>query len=195
LNLQDGHEESPIEDGSLLPMALAADCDRGRVWAISPKPRGRSLRAVAFDVASGSMIKEFGIDVPCFPTSAAVSGDVLFVGGECIEGTVPDRNTPPDASSYYANRRIGVRVSLNSGDVHGGLVPYETSCEGGGACVGGSIAAFGDGWIATLPLSHRVGVYSRDGALIRTMAVGSSGATTRDGSRLAASASSEERLK
>lgn len=194
LNVQDGHQEAPIEDRSLLPMALAADCDRGRVWAISPKPRGQSLRVVAFDVTSASPVKEFAIEVPCFPTSGAVSGDFLFVGGECIEGAKPDRNTAPAAATYYANKRIGVRVSLNSGEVESGLVPFETACEGAGACVGGSIAALGEGWLVTLPLSPRVGVYSRYGELLRAFPVGSVGATARDGSRLAASASSEERV-
>lgn len=194
LNMLSGRVESPIEDSTLMPMALAADCDRNRVWAISPKPRGHGLRAVAFDSTSGSATRELEVPVPCFPTSATVSGDVLFVGGECIEGATDTRTTRPPAPSYYANKRIGARLSLTSGETRSGLVPFEMSCDGAGACVGGTVAPFGDRWIASLPVSSQIGVYSRDGELTRTIPVGSPGATARDGSPLAGSASSEQRV-
>ena len=175
-------------------MALAADCERNRVWAISPKPRGHGLRAVAFDLASGSPTRELNITVPCFPTSATVSADVLFVGGECIEGAIDGRAARPQAASYYADKRIGVRVSLASGETRSGLVPFEMSCDGAGACVGGTVAAFGGGWIASLPVSSQLGVYSPGGELTRTIPVGSAGATLRDGSRLFGTSSSEQRV-
>lgn len=195
LNMSSGHVESPIEDSTLMPMALAADCERNHLWVISPRPRGQDgLRAVAFDLASRSRTRELNIPVPCFPTSATIAVDVLYVGGECIEGAIDDRIIRTPAPSYYANRRIGVRVSLTSGETRSGLVPFETSCEGAGACVGGTVAAFGDGWIASLPVSSRIGVYSASGELTRTISVGSSGATARDGSRLPESASSEQRV-
>src|SRR5690349_5041706 len=65
IDLQSSRIESPIVDSTLMPLALAADCDRGRVWAISPKPRGQGLRAVAFDLEGGSAVKEFAVDRPC----------------------------------------------------------------------------------------------------------------------------------
>lgn len=105
-----GRVESPIDDSTLMQMALAADCSRNRVWAISPKPRGHGLRAVACDLASGSPTRELSIPVPCFPTSASASADVLFVGGECIEGAIDDRVARAPAGSDYADKRIGVRV-------------------------------------------------------------------------------------
>lgn len=194
LNMSSGRVESAIDDSTLMPMALAADCDRDRVWAISPKPRGHGLRAVAFDLASGSPTRELNIPVPCFPTSATVSADVLFVGGECIEGAIDQRSIRPPAASYYANKRIGVRVSLTSSETRSGLVPFEMSCDGAGACVGGTVAPFGDRWIASLPVSSQIGVYSQDGELTGTIPVGSPGATARDGSPLGGSASSEQRV-
>lgn len=187
--------ESPIDDSTLMPMALAADCDRDRIWAISPKPRSRGLRAIAFDVASGSPTRELNIEAPCFSTSATVSGDVLFVGGECIVGATDDRYAIPPAESYYADKRIGVQVSLTSGETRAGLIPYEKSCDGGGACVGGAVAAFGSEWIAPLPVSSQLGVYSVRGELTRTIPVGSPGATARDGSQLATTAPAEQRVK
>ena len=195
LNMSSGRTESPIDDSTLMPMALAADCERSRIWAVSPNSRGPGLRAVAFESGSGSPIRELNIPVPCFPTSATVSGDALFIGGECIEGAVEPRSTRPPAASYYANKRIGVRVSLTSGETRTGLVPFEMSCDGAGACVGGTVARFGEGWIASLPVSSRIGVYSREGELTGTIPVGSPGALARDGSRLADAASSEQRVK
>lgn len=150
---------------------------------------------MAFDIESGSATKELAIDKPCFPQSATVSGDVLFIGGECIEGAVPDRDNAPAAADYYANKRIGARVLLNSGEVQSGLIPFERSCDGAGACVGGSVAAHGDRWVASLPVSSSIGVYFSDGELIRKIPVGSAGATLRDGTRLPAQASSEVRVR
>ena len=184
LNISSGRVESPIDDGTLLPLALAADCDRGRVWAISPKPRSRGLRAVAFDTSSGSPTRDLNIDTPCFPTSATVTGDVLFIGGECFARSIDNYKVPP-AESYYADKRIGVQVSLTSGETRPGLIPFEKSCDGAGACVGGSVAALGTEWIASLPVSSQLGVYSDRGEVTRTIPVGSPGATLRDGSRLA----------
>jgi hypothetical protein len=195
LNISSGRVESPIEDGTLMPMALAADCDRNRVWAISPKPRGHGLRAVGFDLASGTATRELEIPVPCFPMSATLSGDVLFVGGECIEGLVDERTIRPPAASYYMNKRIGVRLSVTSGETRSGLVPFEMSCDGARACVGGTVSSLGDGWIASLPVSAQIGVYSWNGELTRTIPVGSPGATARDGSELNDSASAEQRVK
>jgi hypothetical protein len=189
-----GRVEPPIDDSSVLPMSLAADCDRNRIWAISPLPRGRGLRAVAFDIGSGKQTGEVAIPIPCFATSAVVAGDELFVGGECVEGAVGDGYVVPGAAAYYSDKRIGVRVSLASGERRAGFVPFETSCIGGGACVGGSIAAFGESWIASLPVSAQVGLYSAGGELTRTIPVGSP-AFVRDGSRLPTTASSEVRVR
>jgi len=46
-----------------------------------------------------------------------------------------------------------------------------------------------------VPVSSQIGVYSPGGELTRTIPVGSPGATARDGSLLAGSASSEQRVK
>ena len=105
--------DAAIEDSTLLPMALAADCDRRRVWAISPRPRSRGVRAIAFDVSSGSATREVNIETPCFPSSATGSGDVLFVGGDRWVGSIDHYKMPP-AESYYSDKRMGVQVSLTS---------------------------------------------------------------------------------
>jgi hypothetical protein len=194
LNISTGRVESPIEDWTLLPMALAADCDRGRVWVISPKPRSRGLRAVAFEVSSGSATRDLNVETPCFPSSATVSGDVLFVGGDCWVGSIDQYKTPP-AELFYSDKRIGVQVSLASGETRAGLIPFEKSCDGAGACVGSAVAAFEGGWIASLPVSSQLGVYSDRGDLIRTVPVGSPGATARDGSRLASTARAEQSVQ
>jgi hypothetical protein len=178
IDLSTGRVETPLEDGSILPMALASDCERNRIWAISPLPRGGGLRAVAFDLGSGKRAGELAIPVPCFATSAVVSADELFVGGECIEGTVGDGYVVPEAAAYYSDKRIGVRLSLASGERRGGAVPFESSCHGGGACVGGSIARFGGGWLASLPVASRIGVYSHNGDLTGTISVASPGFVT-----------------
>ena len=186
-----GQLATPLADGSMMPLALAADCQRNRVWAVSPLPRGRGLRVIPFDTETRTQAKEMSISTPCFPTTAVVSDDVLFVGGECIVGEIGERYVQPEAASYYADKRIGVRLSVTSGKSQDGLTPYETECHGGGACVGGSIDAAGGNWIASLRSSARVGVYNGDGTLARTIPV-SSPAFVTDGTRLPANASSEQ---
>lgn len=193
LDLSDGRVLSPLIDDTVLPMAVAADCERGNVWVVSPFPRGGGVRAIAFDIESGKAVREWSIATACFATSALVSGDELFVGGECIQGSVKDYVAPP-AASYYVDKRIGARVSLTSGESRPGLAPYETQCHGAGACVGGSVAKTATGWIASLPVSSRIGIYTEEGDLTRTLPVASTGFVS-DGTRLAAGTGSDQRVR
>jgi hypothetical protein len=194
IDIATGRVAAPLADASMMPLALAADCGRNRVWAISPLPRGRGLRAIPFDTETGKQAEAISVPTPCFPTTAVVSGDALFIGGECILGEIGERYVQPEAASYYSDKRIGVRLSLTSGKSQDGLPPYETECHGGGACVGGSIDTAGEGWIAALRSSARIGIYNNDGTLARTIPI-SSPAFVSDGMRLPASASSEQSVR
>jgi len=194
LDLTDDRVLPSLIDDTVLPMALAADCARGRVWVVSPLPRGRGLRVIAFDLQSGKPLREVSIATACFPTSAVVAGDELFVGGECIQGEVDGNYVVPPAASYYSDKRIGARVSMTSGKSRPGLAPFETGCHGAGACVGGSVARIGNGWIASLPVSSRIGIYSSDGDLTRTVPVGSQSVVS-DGTRLASGTGSDQRVQ
>lgn len=189
-----GGSPAPIRLDGLLPAALAVDCQRGHIWVVSPMPRGRGLRAVAIDGRSGQIAREWPIDTTCFPTTAATREDELFIGGECLTHHVDGKYARPEAERYYADKRIGVRVSLASGAVSAGLAPYDTSCFGAGACVGGAVAAFGSGWLAALPASARVAEYRGDGELVRTLDVVSPSFVS-DGRKLLSSAGSEERVQ
>ena len=194
IDIETGVVAAAIDDDAVLPMALAADCERNRIWAISPEPRGRGLRAIAFGLATGRRERELKIPVRCFPASAIVTGDDLIVGGECLEGAIGDPYSSPEPASYYTGKRIGVRVSLTSGEARAGLPPFETSCSGAGACVGGSIDVAGQDLIASLPVASRIGMYSGNGELTRVIPI-KSPAFVRDGSQLPGTASSTERVQ
>jgi hypothetical protein len=75
-----------------------------------------------------------------------------------------------------------------------GLSPYEQSCIGAGACVGGSLAVTPEVMYAALPTATGVGVYSRSGELQRIVDVASP-ALTRDGTTLPVSTAAEERVR
>lgn len=176
--------------GDVQPMAIAGDCGRQRVWLVSPaRPQG--LRAVAIDARSGERVADYSITTPCFPTSATVTGDELFIAGECIADLSALARSSPD--SYYRDRRIGVRLNVVSGVSSDGLDPYEQGCIGAGACVGGSAAITESAIFAALPASSRVGVYSRRGELQRTIDVDSP-LFKRDGRTLASTADADARM-
>ncbi len=61
LDLTSGRVLPPLIDDTVLPMALAADCERGKVWVVSPFPRGGGVRAIAFDIESGKAVREWNI--------------------------------------------------------------------------------------------------------------------------------------
>ena len=120
-----------------------------------------------------------------------MAGDELFIAGECLDSAEPGK---PDAESYYANREIGARLNVLTGEMQAGLEPYEQACAGAGACVGGSISVSADAIYAALPVSRRIGVYSRSGTLVRTLPV-TSPAFRNDGTVLPITASSEDRMR
>lgn len=194
VDLATGQPMPPFVDPSIMPMALAADCERNRVWAISPLPRGTGLRVLAIDAVSGRPALEHQVPVPCFVNAAVVSGDVLFIAGECIEGDIGERYLPRAADAYYADKRIGVRLDVSTGVITPGLAPYETRCDAGGACVGGSIDASGDRWFASSRAARQIAFYERDGRLAGTIPIDSPAFVT-DGTRLPSSASSEQSVR
>jgi hypothetical protein len=181
--------EGPIE-------TLAADCDHNLVWAIGPVAGARGLRAAALDIGTGTLTRDITVPVACFPASAIVDGDELIVGGECFE-SVPTGRPSPRAASYYQGKRIGVRIQVRpgeGGEVRRGLVPFESRCDAAGACVGGSIAKLGELLLASLPVSGKIGVYTRAGDLQRTIPI-TSPAFKRDQQSLLATAGSEENVR
>lgn len=190
VELETGKSLPAWDAGDVQPMAIAADCARQRIWVVSPaKPHG--LRAVAIDVRSGERTADYPVSTPCFPTSAMMTGDELFIAGECVlDAAAP---APPSPDSYYRNRRIGIRVNVVSGASREGLGPYEQRCIGAGACVGGSVAATGRALFAALPASSSVGVYSTSGELQRTIPIDSP-LFKRDGRTLARTADADERM-
>lgn len=178
------------DTGDVQPMAIAADCARRRIWVVSPaKPHG--LRAVAIDLRSGTRIADYPVATPCFPTSATMTGDELFIAGECLVDAAAPAPSSPD--SYYSNRRIGIRLNVASGSLSEGLGPYDQRCIGAGACVGGAVAATERALFAALPASSSIGVYSTSGALLRTIPIDSP-LFKRDGRILARTADADERM-
>jgi hypothetical protein len=139
-------------------------------------------------------VREVSIATACFPTSAVVASDELFIGGECIQRDVATNYVVPPAASYYSDKRIGARVGITSGESRPGVAPFETGCHGAGACVGGSVARLGDGWVASLPVSSRIGIYSSDGQLTRTVPIASQSFVS-DGTRLATGTGSDQRVQ
>jgi len=191
LNLQSAHTLRPLSVPALQPMAVAADCARRLIWVISPS-RPRGLRAVAIDYESGQQMSDVPLDATCFVRSAIIAEGELIAAGECL--TDPRQTDPPPAESYYANRRNGFRMSTTTGEMHAGLEPYQLSCIGAGACVGGAIAVLPDVLYAALPTASSIGVYSRSGELRRTLPVVSP-AFKRDGTTLRVGTAAEARVR
>ena len=86
-------------------------------------------------------------------------------------------------ASYHSDKRVGATCGYYVGENRAGLPPFETGCHARRRLRGGSVARTGNGWIASLPVSSRIGIYSNDGDL-PTVSVASQGMVS-DGTRLA----------
>lgn len=155
-------------DRVAFPTALAADCPRRRLFLITGIPlRANASAAVqAFDLDSGDLRREYPLPAKFLPRPGGrfEAPSSLVVSGLWVP---PDRS-PADllhvpASRYYDGLRLGVKLSLDTGDVEPLLVPYETMCIGAGQCpdvrVDAGMSEHGPVRVAALPTSTAIGIY------------------------------------
>ena len=155
-----------------MPSGLAADCQQQVLHVVERDPMG----VASVDAKSGKLLgrvapaERDSVDDPVL-----MSGRDLVVGGLSWSAAVRSDHT--SAERFYGDAKIGYRIDPASRALRPLLEPYERSCRAWGACGMASMdSVVADprvAFVAALPTSRRVGLYSAAPELVRTFDVGS----------------------
>jgi hypothetical protein len=188
-------------DRVAFPTSLTTDCSRRRLYLVTGIPLGKNATAAVqmFNLDTGELLREYAL--PRFlPRAGTVLDGVnsLLISGLWVQ---PDR-APEDllhqpADRYYENVRLGLRLSLLTGEIEPALIPYEFTCIGGGQCpdvrTGGMGTKQRTVQVASLPTSTRIGIYEQ-GRTVRMMSV-TSPRFTRTGETLPVFVGTDVRMR
>ena len=172
------------EQGIGRPAALAADCERDRLYVVNA-----GLRTVlALKLETGEVVSRQPFKRELYETrSAALAGpDTLYIGGLWNADT--QRGLPSrDAATFFESTWLGEKLTLSDGSIDGALPSYESKCTAAGACTFGDLDTISHAepaaWIAVHGTSTQVAVYDARGSRTRTIDV-TSPKFRRDGTEL-----------
>ena len=184
----------PVLDVDVLPMALAADCNRRLLYAVSPVRRGAARTIVAaIDANTGTIVQQHDVPHMLMRNAEFVPPSTLYVAG-VIHGDPAALFRRTAATDFFRNTHLGVRLTLDTGVVEPMLEPYDNECIGAGACLDVSMVPSGSGWLASQPTSTRIAVYERAGARPQLVDITTAG-FVRSGTTLAPDADAETRVR
>ncbi len=188
----------PIEPA--LAVSMAVDCANHSLFVVS-LPMMRSGATVrAFDLESGKTRREYPLPMNFLPRYGArlIGADTLVLSGLWVPAEARAANLIPPAETYYETARLGIRLSLTDGAARPLVVPYEIACFAGGQCpdvrLDAAVTATGIRYVAALPASDHVGVYSSENSTA-TLIDTRSPRFVRSGARLPTSAAIEDRMR
>src|SRR5207247_2811267 len=108
-----------------------ADCERERLYVVNEGPR----TVVTLNARSGEVLgkQSYGRGLSQPRSANLVGQDDMYLGG--LWNPEPARALPSlAAESFFASLRLGLKLSLTSGAVEGGLRPFEPRCPAAAAC-------------------------------------------------------------
>jgi thiol-disulfide isomerase/thioredoxin len=152
-----------------MPAGLTVDCRQQVLHVVEREPYG----VASVDAKSGRLVGRVAMpERTSADDPVLMSGTDLVVGGSSWSALNENRQ---DTERYYEGITIGSHVNPASKAVRPLLLPYELSCRGWGACGKPSMdSVVGDprvAFVASLPASCRVGLYSAAPELVRTFDV------------------------
>ncbi len=187
-NAQDGRDE--ISE----PISFAADCDSGRLYVVTVDT------VAVFDLITSAIIHRIRVRDGFQPRGRTAIFDhdarTLYFSGLWPALDYDRMQARPDRMLSAA--RVGLQVSLDSGDQRSMFGSLELGCPTfSGECWESSFDRITSnpslGWVMAHALGSRVGVYDRDGRLVRVLDI-SSPLFRRDGTTVSASAPFTEKV-
>jgi thiol-disulfide isomerase/thioredoxin len=155
-----------------MPSGLAADCQQQVLHVVERDPMG----VASVDAKSGKLLgrvtpaERDSVDDPVL-----MSGRDLVVGG--LSWSAAEPHGQRSNEHFYEGAKVGYRIEPASRTLRPLLEPYEFSCRAWGASGMASMdLVVGDpriAFVAALPTSRRVGLYSAAPELVRTIDIGS----------------------
>jgi len=153
--------------------AMAVDCEARLLYVLGDPPikAPRNQRQLqGFNIDSGVARPSVPIDLMMLPHRNAVvlAGDFI-VGGTWRPIPLGGQYQPPSPASFFSDKKLGLKVSLASGESEPLLPPYEASCRAN--CAYTSLAPVaGHGtltWVATQASSKQIAFYDAAGTVQR----------------------------
>lgn len=153
-------------------MALAVDCPTRTVYVFGPSGRRLqrgTLQVQAIDVETGELRRTYPLEQMILPDSSATVADgALVIGGTWMP--MPDsKYQHPPLSAFYSDKKLGLRLALDSGVVTPWLKPYDASCRA--HCAFSTLSrVVGQGpvtWLATQASSKEIAFYGAGGEVRR----------------------------
>ena len=155
------------------PFALAADCERRRLFVVYPPSRG-NMEVHEIHAESGTAVRRHLLPPTNVQGAYFIPPSSLVVGGLVRpKQSVALRQTTPQ--SPFVGAHLAARLDLDSGTSEPILPSYDDSCIGAGACWLVSVAPDTRGWWAAQPTSMAIAHYDDLGNPPRLISVASPG--------------------
>ena len=167
-----------------LPRALAADCERHKLYVITA---GSKMAAIV-DMNSGTIETRHRLphNLSLPQRAYLVGSDTLYVSGVFNQTAIASPLRTLQADSFFESLHLGLRISLTTGAIDPLFQPYETRCTAAGECFGSSfdrLSASGAQWVVAQSISSRIALYGAAGQLRSTHSTASP-RFVRDGTEL-----------
>src|SRR5688572_29314187 len=155
------------------PLALAADCERRRLFVVYPPSRG-NMEVHEIHAESGTVVRRHVLPPTNVQGAYFIPPSSLVVAGLVQpKQSVALRQTTPQ--SPFVGAHLAVRLDLDSSASEPILPSYDDSCIGAGACWLVSVAPDARGWWAAQPTSMAIAHYDNRGNPPRLISVASPG--------------------
>ena len=152
------------DKGLAVPIGLAADCSRGRLFVANDGPN----TVTTLDVGSASVLNSqpYPRNLSLTRGVHVAGSDQLFVAGLWKPEPTVSLLRTRSIETFYDGLALGTRVSLATGVGEPLLPPYDRRCIGAGACVYTDLDLFPPSGDARRPVrvaaqgaSARIGLY------------------------------------
>jgi len=154
-------------------MAMGVDCPSRSIYLFGPaggRPQRGRLQVIALDLDTGAQRRAYPLELMMLPDwNATVADGALVVGGTWMPMPTDGKYQHPPAAAFYSDKKLGFRMTLDSGVATPWLPPFDLSCRA--HCPFSTLSRLvGQGplaWLATQASSKQIALYDTGGVVHR----------------------------
>lgn len=160
-------------------MSMGVDCAARSVYLFGPSGRRLQrgqLYVQSFDIDTGVRRRAYPLELMLMPeANATVADGTLVIGGTWMPMPSEGGHRHPPIDKFYSDKKLGIGVTLDSGQVTPWLSPYDPACRA--HCAFSTLSrVVGQGprvWLATQSSSRNVAFYDVSGVVRHRFDIGS----------------------